>query len=57
MAKAVSNLVVLTMLLVGLTIAGCCDCAKVETAPWNDDQVEQMRHDDVKSVPIVRLKF
>jgi len=50
------KLIVMSLLLV-IILTGCSESTKVETPPWSKEQVKQMEEDNVKSVPLVKIKF
>ena len=51
------KILILTIALMIVGITGCSDVTKVETAPWNDEQITQMEADDVNCVPAMKITF
>lgn len=51
------NLIICEVLFIVLMIVGCSETAKVETPPWSDQQVEQMRDEEIETVPLAIFRF
>jgi len=40
-----------------IMLTGCGKSIQVETPPWSDKQVEQMEHDNVKTISFTNIRF
>lgn len=53
--KKVKIILTLTVISLTIVISGCS--GKLSTPPWSEQEIEQMKNEDVKCVPIVRYEF
>ncbi len=47
---------ILGIVLIAILVEGCSKDTKIETPPWNDQQIERMENENINSTPFLRIK-